>query len=224
MNNTFVVIPAWNEEAVIADVVRSVLSICPQVVVVDDGSVDQTGERALLAGAHVLRHPFNLGQGAALQTGIDYALRNHAAHIVTFDADGQHDVDDILVMRAAMDKTGVDIVLGSRFLGQANKLPRLRKWVLKAAIVFTNLSSGLRLTDTHNGLRLLSRGAAQRLRLRQNRMAHASEILDQIAELQISLVEVPVNLSYTAYSTAKGQKTSGLLAILSDLFFGRISR
>ena len=224
MNNTFVVIPAWNEEAVIADVVRSVLSICPKVVVVDDGSADQTGERALLAGARVLRHPFNLGQGAALQTGIDYALRNHADHIVTFDADGQHDVNDILVMRTAMDKAGVDIVLGSRFMGQANQLPRLRKWVLKAAIVFTNLSSGLRLTDTHNGLRLLSREAAQRLRLRQNRMAHASEILDQIAELQISLVEVPVNLSYTAYSTAKGQKTSGLFAILSDLFYGRISK
>ena len=177
----YVVIPAYNEGPVISRVVNGVERAGYAVVVVDDGSEDATAELARAAGATVIRHVFNLGQGASLQTGIDYALAQGAECIVTFDADGQHRVSDISRLTEAMVRTRADFVLGSRFLGEAPKLPPLRRLLLQAATAFTRLTTGLQLTDTHNGLRAMTRRGAAAIRLRQNRMAHASEFLGQIA-------------------------------------------
>src|SRR5262249_10718749 len=156
----------------------------------DDGSADDTAERASAASI-VLRHPVNLGQGAALQTGIDCALQQGADVIVTFDADGQHRAADIERLVAALAEARADFALGSRFLGHTVALPAARRLLLRAATVFTQLSTGLRLTDTHNGLRAMTRRGAGAIRLRQNRMAHASEILAQIAASGLRHVEVP---------------------------------
>ena len=220
----YVVIAAYNEGAVISRVVADVKRAGYPVVVVDDGSRDATADHARSAGATVIEHPFNLGQGAALQTGIDYAVAQAAEIIVTFDADGQHRVSDISRLTDALVQERADFALGSRFLGQAPNLPPLRRLMLRAATLFTRLTSGLQVTDTHNGLRAMTRNGAAAIRLQQNRMAHASECLSQIGASGLRYVERPVTIEYTAYSLAKGQNMRDAVLILLDLFARRLYR
>jgi polyprenyl-phospho-N-acetylgalactosaminyl synthase len=220
----YVVIPAYNEGTVIFRVVSDVKRAGYSVVVIDDGSSDTTAEQARAAGATVIQHPFNLGQGAALQSGIEYALAQAAECIVTFDADGQHRVSDISRLTEALSRERADFALGSRFLGQAPNLPALRRLVLHAATAFTRLTTGLQLTDTHNGLRAMTRRGAAAIRLRQNRMAHASECLAQIASSGLRYVEQPVTIEYSAYSLAKGQHVRDAVHILLDLFARKLYR
>jgi glycosyltransferase involved in cell wall biosynthesis len=224
LRGTWVVVPSYNEGAVIAATICNLLPVCPNVVVVDDGSTDDTAERSAAAGATVVRHPVNLGQGAALMTGVRYALDQGASFVVTFDADGQHRADDIIRMLAAALQSGAEVVLGSRFLESSSDIPPARAILLRLATLYTRLSTGLPLTDAHNGLRLLTRAAAQRLRIRQNRMAHASEILDWIASSRATVTEVPVRVAYTAYSIAKGQTAWSSLGILWDLWSLKLHR
>jgi glycosyltransferase involved in cell wall biosynthesis len=219
-----VVIAAYNEGTVIARVVADVRRAGYPVVLVDDGSRDETANIAAAAGAEVVRHPFNLGQGAALQTGIDHALAQGAEFVVTFDADGQHRVSEIPRLTDALVRDRVDFALGSRFIGQAPNLPPARRLMLQAATLFTRLTTGMQVTDTHNGLRAMSRRGAAAIRLRQNRMAHASECLSQIAESGLRYVERPVTIEYTAYSLAKGQNIRDAVLILLDLFARRLYR
>ena len=223
-SQVYVVIPAYNEAPVVSRVVAEVGRAGYAVVVVDDGSRDATADAAHAAGAAVVSHPFNLGQGAALQTGIDYALAQGAEVIVTFDADGQHRVSDISRLTEALLQEHADFALGSRFRGQAPNLPPLRRALLRAATVFTRLTTGLQVTDTHNGLRAMTRRGAAAIRLRQNRMAHASEWLSQIATSGLRYVEGPVTIEYTAYSLAKGQSIGDAVLILLDLFARRLYR
>jgi len=219
-----VVIAAYNEAGVIARVITDVRRCGYPVVVVDDGSADATAQVAAEAGAVVINHPVNLGQGAALQTGIEYALAEAADFVVTFDADGQHRADDIAGLLKPLTENNADFALGSRFLGASIDLPASRRALLKAATLFTRLTTGLRVTDTHNGLRAMTRRGANHIALRQNRMAHASELLEQIARSGLRYVEVPVTIEYSAYSLAKGQKLSDSLAILVDLSAQRLHR
>jgi glycosyltransferase involved in cell wall biosynthesis len=223
-SRTQVVIAAYNEATVIGRVVSEVARAGYRVVVVDDGSSDATGRLARHAGATVLRHPFNLGQGAALQTGIEYALEQDAEVVVTFDADGQHRLSDIAVLVEALAKEQADFVLGTRFADSSTSLPPVRRLLLIAATAFTRLTTGLDVSDTHNGLRAMSRQGAAAIRLRQNRMAHASELLAQVAASGLRWVERPVTIDYTAYSLAKGQRLGDAVLILLDLFARRLYR
>jgi len=218
----WVVIAAYNEARAIGRVLTGLSALPHRILVVDDGSTDATGEVAAGAGAEVLRHPINLGQGAALQTGIDYALLCGASHVVTFDADGQHRPEDVAGLLAALAAHDADFALGSRFRGATVALPPLRRLLLRAATWFTRLTTGLDVTDAHNGLRAMTRRGAARIRLRQNRMAHASEILHQIAASGLRFVEVPVTIHYSRYSLAKGQRASEFVVILLDLFARRL--
>jgi len=220
----WIAIPAYNEEAVIGGVVREIALRWPNVVVVDDGSADGTGRAAAEAGAIVLTHPVNRGQGAALQTGITYGLRRGAAVVVTFDADGQHDPDDIATLVAPILAGEAEITLGSRFLGGGERIPPGRKLLLKAAVVFTRVTSGMALTDTHNGLRAFSRRAAERIDLRLDRMAHASEIIDQIGRTGLTCLEIPVRIRYTEYSMAKGQRSANALNVAADYLVDKLLR
>jgi glycosyltransferase involved in cell wall biosynthesis len=224
LDDVYVVVAAYCEPGVITETVSTLVDCFPHVVVVDDGSPDATAKRASRAGAVVLRHPFNLGQGAALQTGIAYALKQGARYVATFDADGQHAISDLKRMLEVLKEDNLDIVLGSRFLGEAHDLPRLRWIGLKAAVLFTKLTSGLRLTDTHNGLRAMTADAARKLTMRQNRMAHASEIINGIARFRLRYREVPVTIRYSEYSLSKGQKLTGSVNILVELFVGWLRR
>lgn len=221
---TWVVIPAYNEATIVGDIVRELLDLFENVVVVDDGSTDLSSEEALKAGAVVLRHAVNLGQGAALQTGIVYVLGQQADLIATFDADGQHQVSDIDELVAALRSAKADVALGSRFLGRTVSLPWAREIILKLAVVFTRLTTGLKVTDAHNGIRVLTANAARKLRIRQNRMGHASEIIHEIARLRLNYIEVPVTIVYSEYSLAKGQKSGNLVNILSELFLSRMQK
>jgi polyprenyl-phospho-N-acetylgalactosaminyl synthase len=217
-----VVVPAYNEGSAVGPVVAELLGFGYGVVVVDDGSADDTGDVALDAGATVLRHPINRGQGAAIQTGLSYAVRTTACYVVTFDADGQHRAGDIETMVAALERENADVALGSRFLGEAPDIPSSRRALLKLAIAFTSLTEGLRLTDAHNGLRVFRREAAARIRIRRDGMAHASELIEEIRRLRLRWVEVPVTVRYTEYSKAKGQSGRNTLGILVELLVGKM--
>lgn len=219
VDDAWLVVPLYNEAAVVGDVVRGVLPTFPHVVCVDDGSSDGSAAVARAAGARVLEHPVNLGQGAALQTGITYALSRGARYVVTFDADGQHRVEDAADMVDLARREGVAIVFGSRFLDDRTDAGLLKRIVLKVAVWFTNQSTGLRLTDAHNGLRVMRADAARGVRLRQDRMAHASEIVLQLGRTRLPWREHPVHVLYTDYSRGKGQSLWNSVNILVDLVF-----
>lgn len=216
--DTYVVIAAFNEAPVIRGVVGEVAALGYPVVVVDDGSRDDTAASARVPGVTVLRHAINLGQGAALQTGIDYAVRRGARAIVTFDADGQHSADDIPELVAAL--ATHDVALGSRFLGKAIVgASRGRRAMLRTATTMSNRMSGLKLTDAHCGLRAFRASAVPMLRITQDRMAHASELLRKIRTSGLRVVEVPVTVKYTEHSMRKGQGGFHAIRILFDYFF-----
>lgn len=221
-SRTVVIVPAFNEERAISAVIGALRDYT--VVVVDDGSSDDTAKVSALAGARVLRHAINRGQGAAIQTGIDFALSALAADVVvTFDADGQHDAADVGTLTRPIINGESEIVLGSRFLIEEHSahVPAGRRTVLRLAVIFTRLFARARLTDTHNGLRAFSRAAAEELDLRNDRMAHASEIIDQVVRSGRRFVEVPVRVRYTDYSTQKGQRASGAFRVMFDYLMNR---
>lgn len=215
---TWVVIAAYNEGKVIREVVAEVARAGWSIAVVDDGSRDDTATAARMPGVIVLRHVINRGQGAALQTGIDYAIRRGARHIVTYDADGQHSCDDIPALVAALETA--DIALGSRFLGKEVEGASARRVaLLKTATVVSNSLSGMKLTDAHCGFRAFRASAASRLRILQDRMAHASELLRNIKTSGLRVTEVPVTVRYTEHSMSKGQGGIQAVRILFDYFF-----
>lgn len=216
--DTWLILPLYNEAAVIGDVVESAHESFPNVVCVDDGSSDDSSRIAEDAGATVIRHPFNLGQGAALQTGIDFALRQCGMrYLVTFDADGQHRVQDAAAMVDRARQDDLAIVFGSRFLSGSPDVGLMRRMILRTAAWVTQMKTGLELTDAHNGLRTLRRDAAQSLDLTQDRMAHASQIVSQLARTGLPWAEQSVTIDYTDYSRAKGQSLLNSINILFDL-------
>jgi glycosyltransferase involved in cell wall biosynthesis len=224
-NDVWLVVPLYNEAKVIGDVVRTARTRFPKIVCVDDGSTDQSAGRADEAGAVVVRHPVNLGQGAALQTGLAYALTDpDMRYCVTYDADGQHQLADVEAMLARIRQGDVRVVFGSRFLDDRTDASLLKRLILRVAVAYTNLTTGTRLTDAHNGLRVLERSVVERLDITQNRMAHASEIVAQIGAMrfdgkQVAYAEAPVHILYTDYSKAKGQSLWNAVNILAELIW-----
>lgn len=219
--DTWLVIPLYNEEEVIGDVVSEVRQTFRNIVCVDDGSSDNSGERAREAGAYVIQHPINLGQGAALQTGITFVLeRTNGQYLVTFDADGQHQVSDAVAMVQTARQQDLSIIYGSRFLAGKVEAGFMKRLVLKTAALATRLKTSLKLTDAHNGLRLLRRDAAERIDLKQNRMAHATEIVSQLAATDLKWTEMPVHIRYTEYSKRKGQSLLNSVNIVVELLLG----
>ena len=219
-----IIIPAYNEEQSIENVLTQLKDVRPSdaIIVIDDGSKDDTYRKAAsVPGVLVARHYINLGQGAALQTGIEVARCLHARYVVTFDADGQHDPNDITFFLEVMKREGLDIALGSRFLGSTNASTS-RKLILKLAALFTWGVSGIRLTDAHNGFRVIHISKFPEFEITQNGMAHASEIIDIIKHLNMKYKELPCHIHYTDYSRAKGQSALNSINILIDYILGRI--
>ncbi len=222
---TFVVVTAYNEARVIREVVERLLALRVHVVVVDDASEDGTAERLRGLPISLLRHTLNLGQGAALQTGVEFAVARGARYLVSFDADGQHDEADIPRLVHVLVREGRQVALASRFLGrEATGMSWARRLLLRAAVWYTRWTTGLPVSDAHNGLRAFRAEVAPALRITQNRMAHASELLHRIRESRLSFAEVPVVIRYTEYSKAKGQSGLGAVDILYDLTIGRLFR
>lgn len=217
--DTWLIVPLYNEGAVVQEVVRDARETFMNIVCIDDGSSDDSAEQALRGGAVVVKHPINLGQGAALQTGIEFALAQPGAkYFVTFDSDGQHQVEDAVAMVQRLRTEPLDIVVGSRFLDGRTNASAIKKLVLRLAVMFERVTTGVKLTDAHNGLRALNRTAATSIHITQNRMAHASEIVAQIGRNKLRYAEQPVHIIYTEYSRAKGQSLWNSVNILSELF------
>lgn len=225
MIETCIIIPVYNEGNQISSVLDGLSTQKYLIVVVDDGSTDNSCDIIQSYNVHLLRHLVNLGQGAALMTGIKYALTvPELKYIITFDSDGQHQSSDIPKLVDALAKEKCDVALGSRFIVGANaeNITALRRITLKLALFTTRLTTGLKITDTHNGLRAFTVEAAAKIKITQNRMAHASEILQQISKFKLSYCEVPVNVLYTQYSKSKGQSLVSAIDIILDIIRGRL--
>jgi glycosyltransferase involved in cell wall biosynthesis len=227
IGSAWIVIPAFNEAGVVGEVITDVRSVFDHVVGVDDGSTDDTAAIALRAGAHLVRHPVNLGQGAAIQTGIEYARRQPGAQIfATFDADGQHRVADVVTMIDRLATGDVDVVIGSRFARAGSSQPPLAKRVvLRSAARLSRRSRRLGLTDAHNGLRVFNKTVADGLKITMSGMSHAGEFIMLIDENHWRVAEEPVEVLYTAYSKSKGQPLlNGVNIVFDGLIRGRLPR
>jgi polyprenyl-phospho-N-acetylgalactosaminyl synthase len=224
--NVWIVVPAFNEAGMIGEVIADLRSVFSNVVCVDDGSRDDTGEVALRAGAHLVRHPVNLGQGAAIQTGVEYARRQPGAQVfATFDADGQHRVKDLVMMIDRLGAGDVDVVIGTRFGQGVSRPPLLKRVVLQTATRLSPRGRKLGLTDTNNGLRVFNKTVADGLDITMNGMSHATEFIMLIAENRWRVAEEPVEVLYTEYSQSKGQPLLNGVNIIFDGFLrGRMSR
>jgi len=221
---TTVVMPVYNEATVVRGVIEELVRAGLTVVAVDDGSRDESAAEIDAAGAIRVTHPINLGQGGALQTGFEAALRfTDAKYVVTFDADGQHQVQDVLGMLAKAEEGGYDVVLGSRFLDGKTEISPLRRMILKTATKVFNRGSAHKLTDAHNGLRLVTRDVAASIKLAFAGMAHASELEQCLTQPTYRLAEYPVHVLYTEYSRAKGQPLLNSVNILGDILAHRVS-
>lgn len=201
-----ILIPAYNEGNKIGQVIDLLKkSGYHNILVIDDGSHDKTSMSAKNSGAEVLRHIINRGQGASLRTGIEYLKEEYDPDIiVTFDADGQHRVEDIALLLKPIIDNEFDIALGSRFLCKKCHMTPMRKLVLKAGIIFTRIISRIKLTDTHNGFRALGRKAIDSIKISHRGMEHASDIIDEISIKKLRYKEVPTEIIYSEYSTQKG--------------------
>lgn len=200
----YIVIAAYNEGNSIKKVLKALKkSGYNNIVVVDDGSKDNTYDAALSEDVYVLRHIINRGQGASLRTGIDFALEQEADIIVTFDADGQHRVEDIPAMLAPVAKKECEVTLGSRFLKNTD-VPWFRKIMLKTAVLILWVFYGIKMTDAHNGFRALSNKAARMIDITSDRMEHASQIIEEIHKKNIKYKEIPVTIIYNDYSMHHG--------------------
>ena len=220
--DAWIVVPAFNEAGVIGDVIAAVRSVFTNVVCVDDGSADGTGDIALRAGAHLVSHPVNLGQGAAIQTGVEYARSQPGARVfATFDADGQHRVEDLVTMIDRLRRDDVDIVIGTRFGAGVSRPPLLKRVVLQTAVRLSPRGRALGLTDSNNGLRVFNKTVADGLDITMNGMSHATEFVMLIAENHWRVAEQPVEVLYTEYSQSKGQPLLNGVNIIVDGFLRR---
>jgi len=222
-NNIILVMAAYNEEKKIKEVVNDVSRYVDKIIVVDDGSSDNTANAVKNKKATVIKHRINLGQGAALQTGFDYAKTLKPQVVITYDADGQFEPSDIPMMINPILNGEADVVLGSRFLGTVENLGLIRRLILKAGVIFTYIFSEIKLTDTHNGFRAMNLKTLNYIHLTQDRMAHASEIIDQIVGCGARYLEVPVTVRYNDYTKGKkNQSNLNAIKIAFNLIFSRL--
>jgi len=210
-------VPAYNEEKRIREVIEGLKPHVDMIVVLDDCSEDNTEKIARESGAKVIRQYINRGQGAALQTGHEYAEKIGAEYVLHFDGDGQFDPKDIRPALEYIQKEKADILFGSRFLDGRSKVPLLKRYFLLPLSRRVNSVFGLGLSDVHNGFRILHRNAFSTMHIEQDRMAHATEIEMETKRLHLKYTEFPVKVIYHEY----GQGVRGGLAILKDLFMQR---
>jgi polyprenyl-phospho-N-acetylgalactosaminyl synthase len=209
MDNIWIVIAAYNEGKNIIKTLGDLKSEhYTNIVVVDDGSKDDTYNIAKSQGIIALKHIVNRGQGAALQTGMTYALKSGAEYIIHFDADGQHNAKEIKNILSPLKLKQSQVTLGSRFI-RKQKIPFARKIILKGAILIIWMFYGLKLTDAHNGFRGFTKNAAKKVIITSDRMEHASEIIEKIKQNKIKYKEVPVTITYTKEHLKNGRKGQG---------------
>ncbi|MBP8973629.1 MAG: glycosyltransferase family 2 protein [Anaerolineae bacterium] len=224
------VIAALNEDRFIGSVVLKTRHYLDQVIVVDDGSHDQTAAIAEQAGAIVIRHEHNLGKAQAVNTGLRRAREMKAALVVLIDADGQHNPAEIPALLAPIEAGAADVVVGSRFLGVRSHIPRWRIWGQRALTLATNLASGVAITDSQSGFRALSQRALETLAFRpEGGFSLESEMQFLAQQHGLSIQEVPVSVTYAERPKRNPlghgfQVVNGILVLISQhrplIFFG----
>lgn len=203
--DTMVAILAYNEEMAIGSVALRCKKYAGLVVVIDDGSNDHTAEVARLAGAEVISHKTNSGYGAAIRTCFNVARKLGSCTMVIIDGDGQHNPDDIPMLVAEMNKTGADIVIGSKFIngnGKSQYIPAYRKMGMKVLDTAVSLSSGMNISDSQSGFRAYSRQAISEIDIDDNGMGAGSEILIKAAKKRLKISEVPIKIRYDIKDTS----------------------
>lgn len=220
-NKIFVIVPCYNESCIISTTITELLQHGYKVIVVDDGSNNNCREHFSTMQVYYLRHVINLGQGAAIQTGIDYALQKGATYLVTFDADGQHDAKDIRKMIDKLEEEELEFVFGSRFLkGAQTNVDKTRRALLQFSRFTNFFISGVLLSDSNNGLRVFTSAAAKQIRIKENRRTHSSDLIYQIVKKKIKFGEAPVNVQYSEYSRKKGiQNVEGISIFINMLLY-----
>jgi len=218
---TCCIVPIYNEATVIEDCIADLRTIFPNILVIDDGSTDDSASKAKKSGAQVIRHTLNVGQGLAISTGFKWVQgQNKFKNIVTFDGDGQHIAHDALRLVEELENSSLDIVFGSRFLGyEKSNTPAMKHIILKIVTKITNVLTGVKLSDSHNGLRALTVEASKVVELTQAGMAHASQMISLTRQANLKYHEIPVNVLYTSYSRKKGQSILNCINIVADLIW-----
>ncbi len=206
LNQVYVMLPAFNEEAVIYDVIRKIVALgFPNILVIDDGSTDDTPHLAEDAGAQIVQHMVNRGAGAACQTGIELARRKGWNYIVFMDADGQHCAKDLDAMIGKMSATDCDLVIGSRFITRSKDMPPTRVVFNGIANLMTSIFCKKKYSDSQSGFRLLNRKAIEQINLRIDGFGFCSEMLIIADRLEFNVEEIPIHVNYSSYSISKGQ-------------------
>ena len=221
-SETCCVIPMYNEQEVIAEVIHGLKAVFQNILCVDDGSTDESVSRAREAGATVICHAVNIGQGAAIATGFIWIqTKTNFSRIVTFDADGQHRPEDALRLIQELEQKQLDIVFASRFLDQdQSHIPLMKRIILKVVTKLTQILTDVRLSDAHNGLRALTVEASKSIQITQNGMAHATQFVSLALQANLRYSEIPVTVLYTPYSRSKGQSVLNSINIALDLIWG----
>ena len=216
-------IPAYNEEKTIAKVVLLAKKYVDKVIVVDDGSEDMTGDIAKELGAEVIRHPENMGYGAALRTIFHKARQENADILITLDADGQHDPREIPKLVKPLIKGEADIVIGSRFLGKTDaKMYRLLG--VKTITIATNLLMRVKITDAQSGYRAYNKKAIQVIRPTEDGMGASIEILSQAVEHKLRIKEVPITIRYEGLETSSEHPIKHGAGVVGTLITKTIGR
>ncbi len=216
--DVYVIVPAFNEQNVIKDIINNLLKDFSNVIVINDGSNDKTLETINDLDIKILNHEINLGVGAAVQTGFDYVSNiPDAKAVITFDADGQHLVDDAVAMAKEILICDEGIIFGTRFPKHSKNIPMVKRIVLKLIAKITDLVTGVSLSDAHNGLKAYKVSIIKELELQFSSYSYESELITQVAKKKIDYKEMSTDIKYTSYSIKKGQKLLNGLLIIEDL-------
>lgn len=222
-----IVIPSYNESQTIENVITGVINSFksspykPFVVVVDDGSKDNTAQIAEKHGAFVIRHILNTGAGGATATGLSYAEQFGFNIAITMDADGQHDAGDLIKGLSELKKKDVDLLIGSRLINSEG-MSRVKVLGNKGLSFITYLLFGVRSTDSQSGLRIFSRKALEQLRWKTSGYEFCSEMLWRAKQLNLTIDEFPIKAIYTEYSLSKGQSNWNAINIIKTLLKRRL--
>ena len=221
---TVIGIPAYNEGKNIASILLRLKNISEHIIVCDDGSSDLTSEIAEKLGAIVVTHTKNLGYGAAIKTIFLKAQEINADALVTFDADGQHKIEDIDKILVPIKNNKADIVIGSRFLNDKQKISKYRKIGIKTITELTNITSGTKITDSQSGFRGYNRKTLENIKLTESGMGVSTEILIKAKKSNFKIIEVPIIVSYEGETSTHNSIIHGSSVIISTLKYVAMER
>jgi len=213
-------LPAYNEEWKIGKIISGLQELNYSIIVCNDGSSDQTGAIAEEMGAIVVNHQKNMGYGAAIKSIFLKAKEINSDFLITFDADGQHNISDISDILKPLISMDADIVIGSRFLGEGeDKIPKYRKFGIKAINKISSLSQDLNVKDTQSGFRGYSKKALEVINPIENGMGISTEILMKASKKDLKMVEIPIVINYEGDTSTHNPASHGISVVLSTMKF-----